>query len=329
MTAVPKQIQIRPFRGGDREAVTCFQNRDWPPHLWETVAEWERADARRPKTEVRLRLCAADADTNTAVAYLGIGDRSTSAYRKEGVCTLGLWVDRDWRRQGLGGALYERAEAFARERGAQRIQTHFRLFQSDEPALHFFRTRGFVETDREVPALLDLTTFDPAPHVRPLPEGLRLLSLAEAGDTEENRRRVYALDGLIHPDLPTHDTLPELPDFAQWNKMLQGPEFDPRAVILAEEAQGAWVGLSVLGFQEHTHVGWTNITGVRREWRGRGLATALKLKAIQAAKDRHCLLILTENHEDNAPMRAVNRRLGFVADALGVTYSKEITHEHR
>ena len=324
------QTVIRPFRDGDREAVTEFQNRDKPPHLWETVAEWERMDARRPETEVRLRLCAADAGTDAAVAYLGIVDRSTSAYRKEGVCSLGLWVDLDWRGRGLGGALYERAEAFAQERGARQIQTQFRLFRQGEPALRFLGSRGFVETDREVPALLDLTTFDPTPHVRPLPEGLRLLSLAEAGDTEENRHRVYVLDGVIHADLPTHDTLPGMPDFTQWNKMLQGPEYDPNAVILAEEADGgAWVGLSVLGFQEHTNVGWTNITGVRREWRGRGLATALKLKAIQAAKDRHCLLILTENHEDNAPMRAVNRRLGFVADAPGVTYSKEIADEHR
>jgi len=323
------QTVIRPFRDGDREAVTLLQNRDKPPHLWETVAEWERWDARRPETEILLRLCAADPDTDTAVAYLGVADRGTSAYRKEGVCSLGLWVDQDWRGRGLGGALYERAEAFALERGARQIQTHFRLFRPDEPALRFFGTRGFVEIDREVPALLDLTTFDPAPHVRPLPDGLRLLSLAEAGDTEESRRRVYALDGLIHPDLPTHDTLPEQPAFEQWNKMLQGPEYDPRAVILAETTDGAWVGLSVLGFQEHTNVGWTNITGVLREWRGRGVATALKLRAIQAARDRHCLLILTENHEDNAPMRAVNRRLGFVADAPGVAYHKEIADERR
>ena len=318
------QAEIRPFRDGDREAVTQLQNRDKPPHLWETVAEWERSDARRPETEVRLRLCAADPGTDTAVAYLGIVDRGTSAYRKIGVCTFGLWVDQDWRRQGIGGALYERAEAFAQERGAKRIETQFRLFRPDEPAVRFFESRGFVETDREVPALLDLTTFDPAPHVRPSPEGLRLRTLAEAGDTEENRRRLWALDCAVHTDVPSHGGLPEMPPFEQWVRELEGPEWDPSACIMAEDESGTWVGVSVLGFTEGTNVGHTYITGVLREWRGRGVATALKLRAIQAAQDRQCSLILTENHEDNAPMRAVNRRLGFVADAPGVTYSKEI-----
>ena len=312
--------QIRPFRPEDRAAIIEFQNRDRPPHLQETVAEWERLDARQSAENVFLRLCIGD----PAVAFLGIRDLNTTAYRIPGTCGFTLSVALEHRRQGFGGALYEKAVTFARDRGAARLRSHFRLLHSIEPAVQFLESRGFVETDRELSVLLDLTTFDPAPYARPLPDGLRLRSLADAGDTEENRRKVYVLDGLIHRDVPTHDTLPERPPFEEWNKMLSGPEFDANAVVLAENADGDWVGMSIMEFQEHSTIGWTDITGVAREYRGQGVALALKLKALEVAKARGCTLILTENHEDNAPMRAINKKLGFTPDAPGVTYVKTI-----
>lgn len=222
----------------------------------------------------------------------------------------------------MGSALYEKAVAFARERGAERLRTSCRLFRTDEPTVRFLEKRGFTETDRELSVLLDLTAFDSAPHVRPLPDSLRLRSLVDAGDTEKNRRKVYALDSLIHLDVPSHEALPERPPFEKWNKMLSGPEFDANAVVLAESVDGGWVGLSVLGFQENTTIGWTNITGVLREYRGHGLALALKLKALAVATARGCTLILTENPDDNAPMRAINKKLGFTPDVPSVTYVK-------
>jgi len=314
-------IEIRPFCPEDRPAIVAFQNARRPPHLQETVAEWERGDTRRPPNEVRLQLCAGD----PPVAYLSAADRSTSAYRKEGVCSFGLWVAGGYQRRGLGGALYARAERFAGERGLHKMATYVRLFTPDEPAVPFLVKRGFVEVDREVPVILDLVAFDPARVPSPAPDGIRLLSLASAGDTEENRRKVWALDGAVHRDIPSNDTLPEHPPFAQWVKELDGPEFAPDAVILAEDSgSGEWIGLSALGFQEGTTIAWTWITGVLPEYRGRGIALALKLRAIDAAIQRGCSLLTTENHEDNAPMRAINRKLGFTPDAPGVSYSKDL-----
>jgi hypothetical protein len=49
------------------------------------------------------------------------------------------------------------------------------------------------------------------------------------------------------------------------------------------------------------------------------------LNALDAARARGYPLILTENHEDNAPMRAINQKLGFVPDAPGISYRKELT----
>ena len=319
--------EIRPFRPEDRSAILEFQNSESPPHLHETVAEWERSDARRSAEEVRLQLCIGD----PPVAYLSIVDRSTSAWRLPDTCGFILLVAPEHRKQGLGSALYEEALRFAGERGSQSLRTYLRLFRPDDPGPSFLERRGFVEVDREVPVMLDLTAFDPAPHCRSLPESLRLLSLAEAGDTEANRRKLHALDARIHPDVPTNDTHADHPAFEEWVKLLNGPEYDPNAVILAANLEDDWVGLSVLGFQEHTNIAWTNITGVLPEYRGQGLALALKLGALDAARARGCLLILTENHEDNVPMRAINQKLGFVPDAPGISYRKELnpSGDHR
>ncbi len=314
-------IEIRPWRPEDRPAIVAFQNARRPPHLQETVAEWEREDALRPAGEVILRLCVGD----PPVAFLTAGDRGTSAWRKEGVCGLGLWVDGGHQRQGLGGALYERAVAFAGERGLRGMETYVRLFTPDEPAVPFLTKRGFAEVDRDVPVLLDLAAFDSSRFTSRAPDGIRLVSLAEAGDTEENRRRVWALTGLLLRDIPTHGVLPERPSFEDWVMHFDSPEHDPNAVILAEDSlSGEWVGKSALGFQEGTGIAWTYITGVLPDYRGRGVALALKLRAIQAAIDRGCPLITTENHEDNAPMRAINKKLGFTPDAPGVSYRKDL-----
>ena len=54
------------------------------------------------------------------------------------------------------------------------------------------------------------------------------------------------------------------------------------------------------------------LTGVKRAWRGRGIALALKREQARLAYEAGFERISTYNDEVNAPMRAVNTRLGFV-----------------
>jgi RimJ/RimL family protein N-acetyltransferase len=52
-------------------------------------------------------------------------------------------------------------------------------------------------------------------------------------------------------------------------------------------------------------------TGTVREYRGRGLATAAKRRALRTAAARGVTRVTTSNVEENAAMRGVNRKLGF------------------
>ncbi len=312
--------EIHPFKPEDRAAIVAFQNAQAPAYLHETVAEGEQGDLLRPAGEVRLRLCIGTPPT----AYVSASDRETSAWRKAGVCSFDLSVADDAHWADFGAALYERVTEFARGRGLTRLETSARLYRQGEPVAEFLKQRGFAEIDRDVPVMLDLTAFDPARFARRVPEGIRLLSWAEAGDTPAHRQRLYDLMTALDRDVPTNGVHSDPPPFEEFEKDFGRPAWDSKALILAETEAGDWVGLSQIGFQEHSGIGWTFLTGVLLEYRGKGIAFALKLQTIDAAIARQCPLILTENHEDNAPMRAINKKLGFVPDFPLVSYGKDL-----
>lgn len=317
---------IRPFRPDDRAAVTDIRNADLPPHQRGTVREWEERDARMTGGEVFLRLCVGEP---SPLAFLEVEDAGTFPGAQPGVCWMTLHVARNCRRQGLGSALYARALAFADERAARRLRTSFPERSGDEPALSFLSRRGFVEFERERPSYLDLAAYDPAPLASAVARaealGIRLVAYADLPDTDENRHKLWRLDADLERDMPRNDTEPyEDVPFAQYVKQWTRPEWEPRAVILAVTPDGEWAGVTQLMFQQGTGVAWTNVTGVKREWRGRGIATALKARVMEAALARNCRIITTENDISNGPMIAINTKMGFVPDAPWLVYDKTL-----
>ncbi len=54
-----------------------------------------------------------------------------------------------------------------------------------------------------------------------------------------------------------------------------------------------------------------NLAGVRAPYRGRGLATVIKSHSLRRAAELGATIALTDNDETNAPMLAVNTRLGY------------------
>ena len=66
------------------------------------------------------------------------------------------------------------------------------------------------------------------------------------------------------------------------------------------------------------------MTGVLPEYRGRGRAGYAKTVALHLARDRGIRRAYTGNHGDNAPMLAINRRLGYGLVAVEATYSRTV-----
>jgi predicted GNAT superfamily acetyltransferase len=87
--------------------------------------------------------------------------------------------------------------------------------------------------------------------------------------------------------------------------------FRPDGQILAADGD-KYVGLSAVGYFKDSNSAYNLMTGVMPEYRGRKIALALKLLSIRAAKSWGVDTIRTNNDSQNAPMLAINHKLGYV-----------------
>lgn len=319
---------VRPFKDSDRAALVAIGNRDRPEHRHNAVASWEFWDAKKSKDQVEIRLIVTDAD-DQPIASLHCTDLNTTDWKMADVCDMDILVDHKHRCQGLGAMLYDKAMTFAGERGAKRVTTGFRETQgADTPAVKFLTARGFAEQEREKPSYLDLQTWDATPFLPYLQKaeaaGARLFTYADVKDNEENQRKLYNIFVPIIYDIPRRDDQPfTIEPFEKFIEMKDHPKWTPELLQLAALGD-EWVGMTHLmpTFDRPDVSQW--ITGVTKEARDKGIATAMKVKNYMKAQERGFRVITTENHEDNGPMLAVNVKFGFQPEPHMVLWNKPL-----
>lgn len=210
------------------------------------------------------------------------------------------------RRQGVGTTLYEALSEHAAERGLSSLWG--RIEDGDAASRRFAENRGFREVSREYEVVLDVAGADVAADP---PAGVELASL---GERPELVRPVYEADVEVGPDVPSHEEGHEPMTFERWHSTyLEGPGAMPDACIVAlvgDEVVG-YTGLRRRGSASPTAENL--LTAVRRPWRRRGIATALKREQIARARKAGVEQIYTTNDETNVGMRGVNERLGYRA----------------
>lgn len=211
----------------------------------------------------------------------------------------------DARRQGVGNALLVAVCAVAREAGKSWL--HVPAIVSRPEGIAFLEHRGFTEYERMKALRLDLAGLEP-PVPRP-PDGVVIATLEERPDLVAG---VHAVALETFGDIPGDDPM-AAGDLAEF----RARDVD-RAVIpawgfaIALDADDGVVGYaSLMLMPGNEHLAWHDMTAVRRAWRGRGLAVALKTRTIAAAMEHGVTALETGNDVDNAAMRAVNARLGY------------------
>jgi mycothiol synthase len=230
-----------------------------------------------------------------------------------------LWVggrvDPDHQRRGIGTALAERLETEAAALGA------VRLFGSAPAAaarsVRFLQRRGFAERRRVWRSRLDLSASDLSGQAQDREEvlsrsGLRLVSLAREGSDDVSVvRELHDLVVATEADVPRMEpyVAPTLEEFV--DLYLRGPGFLPQGFFLARLGT-QYVAMSNLeripGDPAGLH---QNFTATRSEFRGRGVATTLKLRTIAFARENGYQFVLTENDSLNDRIWSINQRLGF------------------
>src|SRR5262245_49128796 len=209
------------------------------------------------------------------------------------------------RGQGVGTQIYEALSEHARKLGCDSLWGRVR--EDDSASRSFVRNRGFREAGREYEVVLDTATA--GLEAEPL-EGIELVSLAERPDLE---MAVHEVDCEVAGDVPR----PEGDDFVlqpfdRWREQyLEGPGAVPDAVIaaLAGDEVVGYTGLRRRGAS--SPIAENMLTAVRRPWRRRGIATALKREQVARARAAGIEQVFTTNDETNTGMRGVNALLGY------------------
>ena len=229
---------------------------------------------------------------------------------------LGIWVQPVARRRGIGSSLYSAISDAARTAGKTGFQTE--LSEAYPDGQRFLANRGFVETERNKMVRLELAGLAP-PAVR-VPAGTLLTTLAERPHLIAG---VHAVALEAFPDIPSADEPIDVGSLEAFvARDVERVGIPKGAFFVAiDEASGEVAGYASLIYDAaSTTVAYHDMTAVRRAYRGRGIATALKRATIAWAVEHGLEALDTGNDEENAPMRAVNLALGYrpVPDWIGL-----------
>jgi mycothiol synthase len=211
----------------------------------------------------------------------------------------------EYRRRGVGAAILLELSERARQSGHTSLWGRIR--EDDPESRRFAERRGFEEVGRDLEVVLDLATVETSHEP---PPGIEIVSVAERPDLIQ---AVFEVDLEVSPDMPrlpghSHEPM----TFERWSAhYLEGPGALPQALVVAL-ADGEVVGYAGIRRRGSTSpIGENMLTAVRRPWRKRGIATALKLAQIERARFAGIERLFTTNDETNLGMREVNKRLGY------------------
>jgi GNAT superfamily N-acetyltransferase len=232
---------------------------------------------------------------------LGSGVGAIFAYRARRVVTL-ITVLAGQRRRGAGTALYEAISMWADARGGRELEVS--VAGNDPESLSFARRRGFTEERRQVALVLSLAGISPL-RVQP-PAGIEIVTWAQR---PELARGMYEVDLEIHPDIPGFEDVVVEPFEAWMTHNMQRPTDSPEATFIALAGEEV-VGFAKLSLTAPAAAGHA-MTAVKRAWRGRGIAGALKATEINWALANGYTELHTSNEERNAPIKRLNARLGY------------------
>ena len=208
------------------------------------------------------------------------------------------------RGRGAGTALYSAISDWARERGLESLEAV--LADNDPDSLAFAERRGFVKERHEKGVALDLTAIEPPP-VEP-PPGVEIVSWA---DRPELARGLFEVSLEASPDVPGYEDEEHQPFEAWLEHDMQGPGDWPEATFVAVAGDEV-VGYAKFSISSTSATSaYHDLTAVKRDWRGRGVARALKAAQIGWAKANGYELLRTTNDERNTPMRRLNEQLGY------------------
>jgi len=250
---------------------------------------------RAQESEERVLLLA---EWDGRLAGSGLADRSDMRMRF-GVAPRVL---PEFRRRGIGTALLRELEAHACRFDVAEVSA----LVDDDGSAAFAKRYGFREVDRQVEQVKQVRDEPPGE----APPGVEVTTIAQR---PELLREAYPLASQGYADLATDARVEvSLEDWLRDEATLPGGSF----VALSD---GEIVGYSGLIDHDNPGVAEDGLTVVRRDWRRRGLALALKRLELAWAAQNGVRELVTWTQRGNEGMRRLNELLGYEYRAVSLT----------
>jgi len=280
----------------DYEAWRAIRIAVVPGERCNTVAELRAQDS-----SSRLLLLAVMDGT---VVGSGMADQSDTA----GGGFAAPRVRPEYRRMGVGSALLRALAEHCTRIGLPVL----RASVDGEGGLAFADRFGFVEVDREIEQVR--AVGDEQPPSAP-PAGIEVVTLSQYPELWTACFETFGKEALA--DFAVYTPLEISAE--QWSTSWGG---DPMFLALYESDVIGCAGLN--RDTDRPERGENALTAVRRDWRGRGIASHLKRRTLQWAADNGLVELYTWTQAGNLPMLRLNERLGYVTSQTSITVSRPL-----
>jgi GNAT superfamily N-acetyltransferase len=321
-------LEFREFHPSNYERIIAIYNANYPDYPL-SAAELRSRDESVDRTKYLLRRFeCVDLEQDRIVGYGQLINVPDMYHPRK--FTANILVDPEQQCRGIGRAIYNRLAEELAHRNAILVWTTVK--EDLAKRIEFFQRRGFVERTRNWESRLDLSAAKTAPFQEYLDkvgkEGITFTTLAEEQQYgEDSLRNIHELVQLIQADMPREAEFTPL-SYEDWvSYSVKNPQLLPEGYFIAKDGQN-YVGMSdVHRIDTEPGVLQQDDTGVIREYRGRGIATALKMKITEFGQRNGYRMIKTWNDSVNAAMLAVNTKLGFKRQVGWIIMEKIIRAE--
>jgi GNAT superfamily N-acetyltransferase len=288
-------LEVRPARDeAERQVALEIYNHVWP---WDSITMDEVRHFEKSALDYGDFLARLDDEPAGSLAMALLPSRPSI-----GLALLTVLPER--RGHGVGTALHDTARAWLAARAIG--ETEGLVAEDDEDSLAWAQRRGYCEVVRNSRLVLELHDYEPPPVA--VPTGIGIVTWAER---PELGRGMYEVACEAFPDIPGGEDEVMEP-FEDWlESHMRGSGDLPEATFLA------LAGYEVIGYAKFSFTAARpgeashDMTAVKRAWRGRGVAGALKRTQIAWAKGAGYERLVTQNEVRNEPIRRLNERLGY------------------
>jgi mycothiol synthase len=313
-------VMVRPMTPEDYDRFVVLHNLVYPTRT-RTLEEVREADRKRDSKYAAGRWAAFVEDR--MIGFAGYAQWTGEAHATW--FQVNVVVDEPFRRQGIGTTLYARVFEEMTQHDPKVLRAD--AYENLPAGLPFALGLGFKDVFREGPSHLDLESFDAAPFAplveRLQSEGIEFLSYEAYRERDDGfAEPLYAAYCDAWKDVPKEEESEILRD--DWQEWVLGGsllDFEVSTVALLGDRI---VGFCEVGSAPKERPLYAGLAGVARPDRGRGIATAAYVRAIEVARRQGHPQMQTSSGIENVAMQTVYRRLGFVREPEWIQLEKRL-----